>query len=125
MVLNLFPDKTASFTQISKPGIKMAEYIPGCLVISGQKYRMQPDGIRPKLPFDGYFCMYYETDTGENYVIKLAKIRTGKIVPAVTDADILEIYAMLKNLQISEARQNEAIQDLNARTDTDLLGSIL
>ena len=86
---------------------------------------MQPEGIRPKFPFDGYFFMYYETDAGENYVIKLAKIRAGKIVPAVTDADMLEIYAMLKNLQISEARQNEAIQDLNARTDTDLLGSIL
>ena len=125
MILNLFQDKTASFTLISKPGIKIAEYIPGCVVISGQKYRMQPDGIRPKLPFDGYFCMYYEPDAGENYVIKLSKIRSGEIVPAVTDADILEIYAMLKYLQISEERQNEAIHDLNAKTDTDLLGSIL
>ena len=68
---------------------------------------------------------FINEDAGENYVIKLSKIRSGEIVPAVTDADILEIYAMLKYLQISEERQNEAIHDLNAKTDTDLLGSIL
>lgn len=125
MILNLFPDKTAIFTKVSKPGIVMQEYVPGYLVIAGQKYRMTPEGISPQLPFDGYFCMYYETDTGETYVIKLAKIRTGKIVPAITDADILEIYAMLKNLQIDENRQDDEIQELKTKTDTDLLGSIL
>lgn len=125
MILNLFPDKTAAFTQISKQGIMMQEYIPGCLVIAGQKYRMMPEGISPQFPFDGYFCMYYETDTGETYVIKLAKIKTGKIVPAITDADVLEIYAMLKNLQIKENWQDDEIQELKTKTDTDLLGSIL
>lgn len=118
------PKKEALFTAMNQPGIFAEATVRGNLNIAGVRYRVSTGGINPTIPVDGSVPIVFEEDGGEVYPVRLAKVRSGRIVPDVTDADVVEILARIMRIEeiIEELRQK--IESTDAKVENDLLGSI-
>lgn len=113
---------TAIFAKMNQPGI-FAD-IGGNLSIAGVRYRVSPGGINPTIPADGDVPIAFEADGGKVYPVRLAKVRGGRIVPAVSDADVVELLARVLRLEEKADALADALASTDAKVDADLLGSI-
>lgn len=118
------PKKEAIFTALNQPGIFAEADVQGNLNIAGVRYRMSTGGINPTIPVDGSVPIVFEEDGGETYPVRLAKIRSGRIVPDVTDADVVDILARIMRIEESIEELRHMIESMDAKVDNDLLGSI-
>lgn len=118
------PKKEALFTAMNQPGIFAEADVRGNLNIAEVRYRVSTGGINPTIPVDGSVPIIFEEDGGEVYPVRLAKIRSGRIVPDVTDADVVEILARVMRIEESIEELRQKIESTDAKVDNDLLGSI-
>lgn len=118
------PKKEALFTAMNQPGIFAEAEVRGNLNIAGVRYRVSTGGINPTIPVDGSVPIVFEEDGGEVYPVRLAKVRSGRIVPDVTDADVVEILARIMRIEESIEELRQKIESTDAKVDNDLLGSI-
>lgn len=118
------PKKEALFTAMNQPGIFAEATVRGNLNIAGVRYRVSTGGINPTIPVDGSVPIVFEEDGGEVYPVRLAKVRSGRIVPDVTDADVVEILARVMRIEESIDELRQKIESTDAKVDNDLLGSI-
>lgn len=118
------PKKEALFTAMNQPGIFAEADVQGNLNIAGVRYRVSTGGINPTIPVDGSVPIVFEEDGGETYPVRLAKVRSGRIVPNVTDADVVDILARIMRSEESIEELRQRIESTDAKVDNDLLGSI-
>lgn len=118
------PEKEALFTAMNQPGIFAEADVRGILNIAGVRYRVSTGGINPTIPVDGSVPIIFEEDGGEVYPVRLAKVRSGRIVPDVTDADVVDILARIMRIEESIEELRRKIEITDAKVDNDLLGSI-
>lgn len=118
------PKKEALFTAMNQPGIFAEADVMGNLNIAGVRYRVSTGGINPTIPVDGSVPIIFEEDGGDVYPVRLAKVRSGRIVPDVTDADVVEILARIMRIEESIEELRRKIESTDAKVDNDLLGSI-
>lgn len=118
------PKKEALFTAMNQPGIFAETDVRGNLNIAGVRYRVSTGGINPTIPVDGSVPIVFEEDGGEVYPVRLAKVRSGRIVPDVTDADVVDILARIMRIEESIEELRRKIESTDAKVDNDLLGSI-
>lgn len=124
MKIELFKNRTAIFKNMEQPGIFAESDVRGNLNIAGVRYRVSTGGINPTIPVDGSVPIIFEEDGGEVYPVRLAKVRSGRIVPDVTDADVVEILARVMRIEESIEELRKKIESTDAKVDNDLLGSI-
>lgn len=124
MKIELFKDRTAILKNMEQPGIFAEEDVRGNLNIAGVRYRVSTGGINPTIPVDGSVPIVFEEDGGEVYPVRLAKVRSGRIVPDVTDADVVDILARIMRIEESIEELRQKIESTDAKVDNDLLGSI-
>lgn len=124
MILKLYRNGIAAFSQMSKPLVCAEGGVAGVLYIGQYSYRIPPDGVNICVPSDGIYPLSFVADSGEKYAVKLAKIRGGKIVPAVCEGDIVELFTMIKDLEKRVDDTQEDVADTAAKVDTDILGSL-
>lgn len=124
MILKLYRGCVAAFSQMSKPLVCVDGEVEGVLYIGQYAYRIPPSGANICVPSDGIFPMSFVADSGERYAVKLAKIRGGRIVPAVCEGDIVELFTMIKSLEKRVDDTQEDVADTIAKVDTDVLGSL-
>ena len=118
------PKKEALFTSMNQPSIFAEATVRGNLNIAGVRYRVSTGGINPTIPVDGSVPIVFEEDGGETYPVRLAKVRSGRIVPDVTDADVVDILARIMRIEESIEELRQKIESTDAKVDNDLLGSI-
>lgn len=118
------PKKEALFTAMNQPGIFAEADVQGNINIAGVRYRVSTGGINPTIPVDGSVPIIFEEDGGEVYPVRLAKVRSGRIVPDVTDADVVDILARIMRIEESIEELRQKIESTDAKVDNDLLGSI-
>lgn len=124
MKIELFKNRTAIFKNMEQPGIFAEADVHGNLNIAGVRYRVSTGGINPTIPVDGSVPIIFEEDGGEVYPVRLAKVRSGRIVPDVTDADVVDILARIMRIEESIEELRQKIESTDAKVDNDLLASI-
>ncbi len=124
MKIELFKNRTAIFKSMEQPGIFAEADVRGNLNIAGVRYRVSTGGINPTIPVDGSVPIIFEEDGGEVYPVRLAKVRSGRIVPDVADADVVDILARIMRIEESIEELRQRIESTDAKVDNDILGSI-